>query len=469
MSYTKIICTIGPSVETKEQIRELIQCGMRGARINFSHSTYEHHAKIIAHIKELRLTFDMSLPIILDTKGPEIRVFQLYENKSFNVEKGDFISVVQNVTKPTEICIEPLFIQSLLKVGMRVLIDDGYIECKVTEQRDDRAILEVVNSGVIAPRKGINIPSSSFSIPAVTAKDEEDIAFGISQGIDVIAASFINSKYHVEKLRNYIKTLTSDHILLLAKIENFAAVSNFEAIAHTADGVMVARGDLGVELPIHEVPYLQKKIVSFCNSIGKPVVIATQMLESMIHAPRPTRAEASDVANAIYDGTSCVMLSGETACGKYPFLAVSVMADIITETEKTFPYIQFFNAMQSKVESCSVFSIAKACVSIIHSTNSKAIFVSTHSGRTAQILSSLHPSVPIYAVTSNKKTYQQLGIIGGVRPLLTQAQSAEEAFAEVGNYVTFNKYGKVGDSVVVICGYKFGEKGTTNSLFITNI
>lgn len=466
---TKIICTIGPAVNTYEKILELIDAGMNVARLNFSHGSHEDHKKVIDMLKKARSEKQVPLAIMLDTKGPEIRVAVL--TQEISVKKDDrFLLVADKITNSNEIPINPGVALKPLKVGDFVLFDDGYIGSEVVEISPKGPIVQFLNGGVIKSRKGVNMPHVDVPLPAMTSQDIEDIKFGCAQDVDLIAASFIRSAQHVREIKALLLEENKSDILIIAKIENSLGVQNFDSIVQVADGIMVARGDLGVELPIQEVPVLQKMMIRKCVQASKPVVTATQMLESMINNPRPTRAEASDVANAIYDSTSCVMLSGETAVGKYPIETVKLMRRIVEAAEADFPYEEFFNT-QSKLDSHDISSsISLASVKTAYSSDAQAIFAYTSSGSTARRISRFRPRIPIVALTSNPKTYNQLAFSWGVIPVEpTVAHNAQEALAITSAFAREHNLVEFGDLVVVTAGTPFGISGTTNMMVVESI
>lgn len=453
---------MGPSVNTYEKTVELIQAGMNVARLNFSHGTHQEHKTRIDNLKRAREELKVPLAIMLDTKGPEIRVGKL--DKDFPVEVG------QRILLGKELPITPGVALDVLQKGDLVLFDDGYISTCVVERHKEYAVVEVLNAGVIKSQKGVNIPNVDVPLPAMTERDIEDIKFGCQQDVDIIAASFIRSAEHVRSIKALLEKENKGDILLFAKIENRQGVCNFDSIVQVADGIMVARGDLGVELPIQEVPLLQKMMIRKCLLFSKPCITATQMLESMIHNPRPTRAEVSDVANAILDSTSAVMLSGETASGKYPIEAVKMMAKVIETTEKGFPYREFFYAT-SQTESYDIStSISLACVKTAYSSGASAIFAFTSSGSTARLISRFRPEMPIFALSSHLKTYHQMAVNWGVIPIdpahtanVQEAQRIATHFARERNLIQF------GDLVVISSGSPFGVKGTTNTMIVETI
>lgn len=469
---TKIVCTIGPAVEQEEQIISLISAGMNVARINFSHGDHTTHSVRIERLKKIRSQLKVPLSIMLDTKGPEIRIGKMPEN-GLTVHAGDVIPLISEdlVGSTNGICVRPALVLDHLIVGSQVLIDNGYIIARVIKCEPGKVFIEFMNDGVITSSKGVNIPHSKIPIPAVTEKDVLDIELGCKLGIDMIAASFIRTKEHVLEIKKLLHKFSSPHILVIAKIENHEGIQNFESILQATDGIMVARGDLGVEIPLEQVPHLQKMMIRASNLAGKPVVTATQMLESMIQNPRPTRAEVSDVANAIYDGTSAVMLSGETAVGKYPIQTVSIMKSVIKESEKDFDYTAFYD-MHSKMRYSDIASaLTLASVETAYSLGAKAIFTFSQSGATARLLSRLKPNMPIIAFTTQATTYHQLGLSWGVKPVLCKKNhsSLDEAFEEASHWSVKQGLLSYGDLVVVTTGTPFWVPGTSNTILVENI
>lgn len=466
MTRTKIICTIGPAVNSVEKILQLIEAGMDVARLNFSHGTHAQHLKSIELIKEARLKAKKPVAIMLDTKGPEIRLGKV-PKEGIEVKPGQKLWLVKDQTEGTHkrIPVLPAFVLDKLEIGTHLLIDNGYISAHIVDKSDDGIQIEFANNGLILSSKGVNIPNVELNLPALTEKDEEDIRFGCENDVDAIAASFVRCKEHVEAIKKLVVDAGKPETLIIAKIENNEGVHNFDAILQAADGIMIARGDLGVEVPLSQVPRLQKMMIQKCYLVGKPSVTATQMLESMISNPRPTRAEASDVANAIYDGTSAVMLSGETAVGKYPVQTVEIMKSIIKETEQDFDYASFFRR-HTKMQYKDVASaVTLASVQTAYTLGAKAIFAFTRSGITARLISRLLPQMPIIALTPNVKTYQQLALNWGVTPVLCSEHiDVEQAFKEATSYGLLHHAISFGDIVVMTSGSPFWVSGTTNTI-----
>ncbi len=471
-NHTKIICTIGPSVNTLEKMIKLIEAGMNVARLNFSHGTHAEHLEAINNLKEARKRLKKPLAIMLDTKGPEIRIGKI-KNSELALPAGHHWPLVKASLEGdlNGVTVTPDFVLDELAVGMRVLFDDGYISSHVIERTSKGVIVQIDNGGTIKSGKGVNVPNASLNLPAITETDIEDIRFGCKNDVDIIAASFVRSTDHVLSIKKLLEQEKRPDILVMAKIENSEGVHNFDTIVQVADGIMIARGDLGVEVPLSEVPRLQKMMIRKSYLAGKPSVTATQMLESMIYNPRPTRAEVSDVANAVYDSTSAVMLSGETAVGKYPIETVNVMKSIITEAEEDFDYRTFFNLHAPIVYHDVPSAVTLATVKTAYSSNAKAIFAFTSGGSTARLLSRLRPAMPIIAMTPNEKCYHQMAVNWGVFPYLSEEDDKNlvHAFANISTYALENQFVSYGDLVVVTAGSPFGISGTTNMMIVESI
>ncbi len=462
---TKIVCTMGPSVNEYHKILELIDAGMNVARLNFSHGTFEGHKGVIDKLKKAREERGIPLAIMLDTKGPEIRLGTV-SGGSLLVTSKEKVHLVRN-SDAKGIVVHPEVVFDYLDVGHTVLFDDGYISSVVVEKTKDGVLVEIKNAGILKSQKGVNLPEVIVPLPAMTQEDVDSIIFGCEQGLDVIAASFIRSAEHVLEIKKLLADQGKPDIFVIAKIENRQGVENFDEILQVADGIMVARGDLGVELPLYEVPSLQKMMIHKCYSSGKPVITATQMLESMIQNPRPTRAEVSDVANAIYDSTSAVMLSGETAIGLYPVETVKMMKSIILEAEKKFDYQAFFYQNTRKEIYDTASSVALATVNTAYSLSAKSIFVFTNSGFTARLLSRFRPQIPIFALASTKESYHSMAVLWGVVPVPPyHAKNMQDAFSRVSDFVRDLGCIEKGDPVLITAGSPFGITGTTNMMIV---
>jgi pyruvate kinase len=468
---TKIICTMGPAVSSYEKILQMIDAGMNVARINFSHGTHEGHLKVINLIKKARKERKIPLAIMLDTKGPEIRLGKM-KNGEVKVKAGQKILLVKEEVEgdekrwqitPNEVCDN-------LEPETTVLFDDGYVSSKVIKRQKDGVLVEIQNDGELKSLKGVNIPGVSIPLPAMTEQDIKDIIFGCEQDVDLIAASFIRSADHVLEIKELLEKQGKSEILVIAKIENSLGVQNFDNIVQVADGIMVARGDLGVELPLRQVPSLQKMMIRKCVQGSKPVVIATQMLESMIKNPRPTRAEVSDVANAIYDSASCVMLSGETAIGQYPIESIAMMRTTVEEAERHFHYQEFFQMLPPVDYHDISTAVSLAAVKTAYSAHAKAIFAFTNSGFTARLISRYRPEMPIIALSPREKTYHQMAFNWGVIPVEPKdAKNVQEALEICSCFAMKKEIVRYGDLVIVTAGSPFGITGTTNTMLVESV
>jgi len=465
---TKIVCTLGPSVASYDAICSLIDSGMNVARINCSHGTIQEQMTFIQLVKKAREEKGACVAIMLDTKGPEIRLGKI-EGDAMSVSADQEVCITHECKSKT-LSIRPAEVLEHLRIGDRVLFDDGYIGSYVVRKEGNAIWVKIENGGVLKSYKGVNIPAHNMILPAMTLEDREVIALGCREGVDIIAASFVRLKDHVEEIKHFLSEIDCAHVCVIAKIEDRHGVMHFDDILDVADGIMVARGDLGVEVPLHEVPSLQKMMIRKCYSRAKPVITATQMLESMTYNPRPTRAEVSDVANAIYDSTSAVMLSGETAIGLYPIIVVDMMRQIIEEAEKQFPYKDFFSAHMEYEFRDPAFSVAQSAVKTSYTVRAHSIFAFTTSGFTARMLSRFRPEVPIFAFTPSLEVYYKLALIWGVVPMKPcAASSIEEALSIATEYVKSRGWVQPGDCVLITAGAPFGVCGTTNTLIVETV
>lgn len=414
MRKTKIVCTLGPATNDVEIMKQLIHNGMDAARINFSHGTYETHAETIAKLKQAREELNAPIPLILDTKGPEIRVKTFKEDKVRLEEDATFTLTTREVEGDVNIVsVTYADLPKDVHRGSRILIDDGLIELKVEDITETDVVCKVINGGVVKSRKGVNLPGVEVNLPSLMEKDIEDLKFGVENGFDIVAASFIRSAEDVLKIRRVLEENGGGQMHIISKIENQQGVENIDKILEASDGIMVARGDLGVEIPPEEVPLVQKILIAKANRIGKPVITATQMLESMVHSPRPTRAEANDVANAIFDGSDAIMLSGETAAGAYPLEAVATMARIALKAESAVDYAaKLANTTEpARVNITNAISMA-ACATAAE-LKTAAITTVTKSGFTARMISRYRPACPLIASTSDETVWRQMNLIWG--------------------------------------------------------
>lgn len=463
MRRTKIVCTIGPASNTVEILEKIMQEGMDVARLNFSHGTHEGHAASIEAIRQASANTGKTVAIMLDTKGPEIRTGKL-QNETIVLEEGKCITLTTEeiLGDETRLSISYRGLPQDVKPGNMILIADGLIALKVLKIEGSDVLCEVVNGGEIGSNKNVNIPGVSIRLPAMTEKDVSDINFGIDQGVDFIAASFVRKAADVLEIRRILEERDSD-IQIIAKIENQEGVDNLDEIVQVADGVMVARGDLGVEVPTEEVPLVQKLIIDKCNAVGKPVITATQMLESMVRNPRPTRAEASDVANAIFDGTDAIMLSGETAAGKYPVQAVQTMARIARRAEMALNSNIAYNNRRVAFKPSITDAISHATCTISSDLGASSIITSTKSGLTARMVAKYRPQAPIIATTPSKRVRAKLCLVWGVYPLLVRETNGTDEMIEESIAVSLEAgLIRCGDLVVITAGVPVGVSGTTN-------
>ena len=467
MKKTKIICTIGPASEDPKIIEQLIKSGMNAARLNFSHGDHDEHGSRIKNIKMLREKLDLPVAIILDTKGPEIRTGIFKQGRVELNEGQPFTFTSREVEGDEKICsVSYKNLPYDVKPGDTILVDDGLVGFRI-DGVDDCCDIKctVLNGGIIGDHKGINLPGVTINLPAMTEKDVDDILFGIENGVDIIAASFVRSASDVLAIRNLVENNTKDKILIISKIENREGVSNIDEIIKCSDGIMVARGDLGVEIPVEEVPLVQKMVIQKCNKAGKPVVTATQMLDSMIRNPRPTRAEATDVANAIFDGTDCIMLSGETANGRYPVESVKAMARIAEKTESALNYEEMLE--KRKITGCVNVpdAISYAACTTASELGVSAIITTTMTGATAKRVSKFRPKQPIIAVTPSWSVARKLSVVWGVYPVLTQkVKTSDEVINVSVNRALETGFIKKGELVVIAAGIPVGLTGATNMI-----
>ena len=419
MKKTKVVCTMGPNTNDRELLKKLIENGMDVARFNFSHGDHEEQKSRMDLLKELRQELNTNTAILLDTKGPEIRTGVLKGGKRIMLKAGEQFTLTTEEIEGDESKVSITY-EGLVQdvdAGRVILIDDGLIELKVVGKSEKEIFCEVINGGELGERLGVNVPNVAVRLPAITEKDKDDIRFGVEQGIDFIAASFVRNAECVLEIKAYLKELGAPYVPIIAKVENAEGIKNIDEIIRAADGVMVARGDLGVEIPAEEVPYLQKMIIQKCNMNFKTVITATQMLDSMMRNPRPTRAEVTDVANAVYDGTDAVMLSGETAQGKYPLEALQMMVHIIQNTEQHLDYEGMLEKTGGHLKSGVSSAIGYSSVLAASNLNAKCIITPSVSGATARVVSNLRPRQVILGVTPNERTLRRMSIYWGVKPI----------------------------------------------------
>lgn len=466
MRKTKIICTLGPATDNPAILRALMEGGMNAARFNFSHGTHAEQLERLTLFTNVRDELGLPVATILDTKGPEIRI-RRFETPTVELRAGaDFtLTTLDEPGTAERVSVTYADLPREVSPGQMILIDDGLVGIRVEETGPDFVRCTVVNGGVLSANKSINIPGAAISLPAITEKDVEDLRFAVEHDFDFIAASFIRRASDVEAIRQVLRDCGGEDIRIISKIENQEGVDNLEEILRVSDGVMVARGDLGVEIPAARVPALQKRMIREGIQLGKPVVTATQMLDSMIRNPRPTRAEVSDVANAVFDGTSCVMLSGETASGKYPVEALRAMVGIVEEAEGAIDFWDRFEVNRLGSESDVNDVITHACCEAARDLNAKAILTPTLSGRTARMICRFRPLCPIAALVTKEKVRRQLAVSWGVLPLLTGEVTSTDRIISLAADVAV-KEGLVqrGDVVVITAGVPLGKSSVTNLL-----
>lgn len=474
MKRTKIICTMGPNTNNRDTLKALAENGMDIARFNFSHGDYEEQKGRMDLLKSVRAEIKKPIAILLDTKGPEIRTGQFESDRKIRLNEGDeFILTGEDIMgneKKVSLTYPDLYKD--VKPGATILIDDGLIGLEVKEICGRDIVCTVKNGGELGQKKGINVPDVSVSLPAITQKDKDDIIFGISQGIDFIAASFVQDANAIEEIREILREHGAEHVDIIAKIENNEGLRNIDRIIQAADGVMVARGDLGVEIPAYEVPHVQKIIVDKCNSQYKPVIIATQMLDSMIRNPRPTRAEVTDVANAIREGADAIMLSGETAAGQYPVEALKMMVKIAESTEEYLDYetLPVFHAVCGDTNVSAAVGVA--AVRTATNVQAKCIVTPTMSGQTARTMSNVRSKIPVYAVTPNEWAQRKMQLYWGVTPVMGYTEDTTDHIISHAMYVVMREgFVESGDMVVFTAGDPAtnivkGKGATTNMMHV---
>ena len=470
MRKTKLICTIGPSCEDIEVLSEMCKAGMNVARLNFSHGTHEEHQKKIDLIKEAREKLGLPIAIMLDTKGPEYRI-KTFENGKVNLQSGDYFTFTTEdiIGNQERVAVNYDKLMENLEVGDTILVNNGLVIFKVVELDAVSAKCEVVVGGELSNRKSMNFPNKVMKQCFLSEQDKDDLLFGIQNEVDFVAASFVSNKENINDMRQFLNENGGRDIDIIAKIENRSGVDHIEEICEIADGVMVARGDLGVEIPAIEVPSIQKYLISKCRMLGKRVITATELLESMIHNPRPTRAELSDVANAVYDGTSAVMLSGETASGKYPVAAVQMMVETVEFTERNIDYAKRFNTTEFTIQN-NLDAVSHSTCAMAVDVKAKCIIVNSLTGHTARMVSRFRCPVDIIGMTTSEKGWRKLNMSWGVTPVLCgKYQSMEEMFDN-----SLKRAREVfglaeGDNVVLTGGVLDGNTGNTNMIKVERI
>ncbi|AMB93460.1 pyruvate kinase [Aerococcus sanguinicola] len=473
---TKIVCTIGPASESVETLVQLMEAGMNVARLNFSHGSHEEHEARIKNIREAAKQSGKRVALLLDTKGPEIRTHNMVNHEPVLLEKGTTVSIFSEEVEGDATKFSITYPQLIddVHVGSHILVDDGLVDLLVTDinKANGEIVTVVENSGIIKDKKGVNVPGVSINLPGITDKDEADIRFGLEQGIDFIAASFVRKPEDILEIREILEETGNQDVQVLPKIENQEGVDNIKEIMNVSDGLMIARGDLGVEIPVETVPIAQKDMIELCNSLGKPVITATQMLDSMQRNPRPTRAEASDVANAIYDGTDAIMLSGETAAGDYPVEAVQTMnrialateAQIAAHSEGVLPnHVERGDHAQLDVAEAISQSVAYTASNL----GIRTIVAATDSGFTAKMISKYRPNATILALTFSESRANKLMLSSGVEPIVAERPATtDDMMILAANLAKENGYAQDGDKILVTAGVPVGERGTTNLMKI---
>lgn len=472
MKKTKIVCTIGPASESEETLEQLIEAGMNVARLNFSHGDHDEHLVRIKRIREISERLGEPIGIMLDTKGPEIRTHKMTDG-TIDLTKGDEIriSMKEVLGTPEKFSVSYDSLINDVEIGMPILLDDGLVELQVTELDTDNQeiVTKALNSGILKNNKGVNVPGASLNLPGLTEKDRSDIEFGIDNGINFIAASFVRRTSDVLEIKEILEKKDSLHVQIIPKIENQEGVDNLDEILSVADGLMVARGDLGVEIPVEEVPIVQKDMINKSRRAGKPVITATQMLDSMQDNPRPTRAEASDVANAIFDGTDAIMLSGETAAGDYPVESVHTMSNIAIRTEASL-VDQDAYSLKAFDQQDTTEAIGQAVGHTAKNLNIETIVAATESGHTARMISKFRPKADIFAITFSEETALALTLKWGVVPAVSEKpESTDDMFNLAANFVVEHEVASEGDLIIITAGVPVGESGTTNLMKIQMI
>ena len=470
MRKTKIICTIGPASENEETLTEMCRAGMNVARLNFSHGTHEEHQKKIDLIKKVREKLNYPLPIMLDTKGPEYRIKTFRNKKAVLAEGQQFTFTVADVEgDENRVSVSYKGLVDELSVGDRILVNNGLLVFEVEELKGEDVVCRVIAGGEISDRKSMNFPNHVFKGDYLSEQDKEDLLFGIRNDVDFVAASFVSNRDDILALRTFLNENGGEDIDVIAKIENRSGVDHIEEICEIADGIMVARGDLGVEIPFVEVPAIQKYLIKKCRLLGKRVITATEMLESMIHNLRPTRAEISDVANAVYDGSSAVMLSGESAAGKYPVEAVRNMAEIAEYTEKNIDYVKRFYATEYKIKS-NIDAVSHATCAMAIDTKAKGIVISSISGITVRMVSRFRCPVDIIGMTTGEKAWRKLNLSWGVTPVMSEEFNSVDVMFYYAIRHAKEVFGlEKGDNVILTGGLAGGASGSTNTIRLETV
>lgn len=472
MRKTKIVCTVGPATKTEKMLKKLMEHGMNVARFNFSHGDYAYHQECLEMVRKVASELKLPIAAMMDTKGPEVRLGRFVDDKPVEIKNGE----IYTLTTEECLCTDKIGSVTFKKlpedvsVGTRILINDGVIELLAEKVTATEIVCRVIHGGKLSNNKGINVPGVKLSMPYLSDADMSDLEFGAKMKYDFIAASFVRTAADINYLRRYTQSLGWFNVRIIAKIENLEGVENIDEILEAADGIMVARGDMGVEIPFEQIPAIQKELIHKGYNAGKQVITATQMLESMISSPRPTRAEITDVANAIYDGTSAIMLSGETAAGDYPIEAVSTMALIAETTEKNIDYKARFQKRGTDCNPNIANAISHACVTTAHDLDVKAIITVTKGGSTARLISKYRPLCPIISCTTDETVCRQMNMSWGVTPLvINEETSTDDLFEHAIDAAKANGFVEPGDKVVITAGVPLGMSGTTNLMKVDTV
>lgn len=472
LKKTKIVCTLGPSSRDEETMEAMLMAGMNVARLNFSHGTHEDHKKTIESFRRVRDKLDLPAAVLLDTKGPEIRLKD-FENGSEIIEDGQVFTLTSEDIQGTKERVATTYaaLPSQVGKGTKILIDDGRIRLEVSETTDTDVICSVISGGKVSNRKGVNIPNKSLDLEYISEADRNDILFGIKMDVDYVAASFVRKGDDVRQLRTLLNENGGDKIKIISKIENMEGIENFREILDLSDGIMVARGDMGVEVDFEKLPGLQKKFIKECCKAGKPVITATQMLESMTTSLAPTRAEITDVANAVFDGTSAVMLSGESAAGQYPVETVATMAKIVRQAEEDAEAVNQYKFLEVESDEKDVSNaMGHAACTTARDIKASAIIAVTTSGYTAEMMAKYKPNTPIIAATPREKTYHQQALTRGVYPVHTRlSDSIDKLMTEAEDGAKRMKFVSEGDLVVISAGMPLNVSGTTNLIRVKTV
>ncbi|MDO7908194.1 pyruvate kinase [Paenibacillus sp. JX-17] len=471
MLKTKIVCTMGPACDSISLLKSMIQSGMTVARLNMAHGEPEDHLKRINNVRQAAAELNTIVPIMMDIKGPEVRIGKLRED-SVMIKPGQILTLTtEEILGDAErIAVNYPDMPKVVKTGDRILIDDGLVDLRVKSVESTEMHCEIISGGILKPRKGVNLPGIKTTLPGVTERDVKHIMFGLEHNIEIIAASFVRKGDDIREIRSILEKHGAGHVQIISKIENEEGMTNLDDIIEASDGIMVARGDLGVEVPVQEVPVMQKEMIDKCNLAGKPVIVATHMLESMQVNPRPTRAEVSDVFNAVIQGADAVMLSGESAAGKYPLESVQTMAAVALRAEHQIDYRVQFDSKRSQHANNITETISQGAVNSSLELDASAIITSTESGFTARMISKYRPAAPIIAVTQHEEVLPQMCLLSGVIPVKgVKVSSTDEMFESATHHALRSGHIKKGDIIVLSAGVPIGQTGNTNLIKVQQV